>query len=69
MPILKRYLYPRVYYSIIYNSQNMENTQVSTAKQIGKANVAYTMKYLSAMKRSKSWHLENMDKFWGHYAK
>ena len=41
MTILKRYLYPPVYYSIIYNSQNIENTQVSTAKQIGKENVAY----------------------------
>ena len=40
--ILKRYLYPPIYYSITYNSQNMENTQVSTAKQVGKENVAYT---------------------------
>ena len=39
---LKRYMHPYVYWSIIYNSQDMEATQVSIDRWIDKEDMVYT---------------------------
>ena len=49
---LKRYINLNVYSSIIYNSQNMEATQVSMDKWIKKMRYVYTTEYHSAIKQN-----------------
>ena len=39
---LKRHMHPNVYSSIVYNSQDMEATEMSINKGMDKENVVYT---------------------------
>ena len=41
----KRYTYPSVYCSTIYNSQDMETTQMSINRRMDKEDVVHTMDY------------------------
>jgi len=62
-------MHPYVYCSIIYNSQIMEATQVSTDRWVDKDVYRYNGILLS---HKKEWNLaiyDNMDGPWGHYAK
>ena len=45
-------MYPNVHYSTIYNSQDMEATQMSTDEWIKKQRYIYTMECYSAIKRN-----------------
>ena len=65
----KRYMNTYVYYSMIYNSQDMEGTQVSIHRWIKKMWYVYTMDYYSAIK--KEWNLAICDRDGSkvHYAK
>ena len=49
---LKRYIHPNVYSITVYNSQDMEATQVSINRQIDKEDVVYinTMEYYLVIK-------------------
>ena len=40
-PKLKRHMYPIIHCSIIYNSQNMEATQMSINRRMGKEDMVY----------------------------
>ena len=48
---LKRYIHPNVHGSSVYNSQDMEATQVSINGWIKEMLYIYTMEYYSAIKR------------------
>ena len=48
---LKRYIHPTVHGSSVYNSQDMEATQVSINGWIKEMLYIYTMEYYSAIKR------------------
>ena len=45
----KLYMYPNVHSSTIYNSQDMEETWMSTDRWMDKEDVVYTMEYHSAI--------------------
>ena len=48
----KRYMWPNIHYSTIYNSQDMEATKCPSTKEgIKKTRNIYTMKYYSAIKK------------------
>ena len=49
---LKRYMYPHIHSSIIYNNQDMEGTQVSINRWMNKEDVIYIYTYNSAMKKN-----------------
>ena len=64
-------MHPYVYCSIIYNSQDMEATQVSTDRWIDKEDVIYTYNGI-LFSHKKQWDLSisrNMDRPRGYYAK
>ena len=67
--ISKRYLHSHVYNSIIYNSPDMETTQVSG--WIGKENIVYTQSGIlfCLKKEEKAAICNNMDEPGGHYGK
>ena len=48
---LKRYIHPNVHGSSVYDSQDMEATQVSINGWIKEMLYIYTMEYYSAIKR------------------
>ena len=50
---LKRYMHPYVYCSIIYNSQDMEATQVSIHRWMDKEEVVYTYNEIFIYKKDK----------------
>ena len=51
--LLKRYMHPNVYRSTIYNSQDMEATQMPFDRGMDKGCYIYTMEYYSALNRMK----------------
>ena len=53
-----RYMYPCVHSSAIHNSQDMETTWTSIHRWMGKDGCIHAMEYYSAIKRMKSWHLQ-----------
>ena len=50
---LKRYIHPNVHCNTVYNSQDMEATQMSTSRRTDKDVVHIFMEYYSAIKRMK----------------
>ena len=57
--ILKRYMYPCVHCSTIYNSQDMEALEVPINKQLGKEVTVHIYKgILLSHKKMKSYHLQ-----------
>ena len=67
----KRCLHPHVHCSIIYNSQNIETTEVSSDGWMNKVNVVsiYNGMLLSHVKGGNPAIFNNMDGPWGHYAR
>ena len=49
---LKRHVDPNVHHSTVYNSQDMEATQMSISRWIRKLWYIYTMEYYSAIKKN-----------------
>ena len=64
---LKWYIHSSVYSSILYNSQDMEATQVSIDWWMDKQNVVYTYKgVLYSLKKEGNFDIsQNMDELWG----
>ena len=64
----KRYMHPYIHCSIIYNSQDMEATEVSINGWMYKENVVYIYNgilFNYKKKGRKSWHLWQHDRPWG----
>ena len=70
----EKYTYPNVHASVVYTSQDMEATSVTTNRWMDKEYVVcvhtHTLEYYSVIKKNKNFVIcSNMDGLGEHYAK